>query len=207
MEEQYLLERAKQGDYNAFMQLIEPHEKRLYNLALRITGSREDAEDVLQDTLLSALEHLHDFRGDSAFGTWLYRIAMHNAFRILRKRRGGESVSFEELVSERTDEDEETIPHPEFVAEWRDPAEVAEQNELRRILEEAIQQLPESYRAVFTLRDVEGLSTKEVADILGISEGNVKIRLLRARLKLREILSRYFGDERRQVKHKHRHKR
>lgn len=204
MEEQYLLERAKKGDYNAFMQLIEPHEKRLYNLALRITGSREDAEDVLQDTLLSALEHLHDFRGDAAFGTWLYRIAMHNAFRILRKRRGGESISFEELVAERTEEDEETIPHPEFVAEWRDPAEVAEQNELRRILEGAIQQLPESYRAVFMLRDVEGLSTKEVAEILGISEGNVKVRLLRARLKLREILSRYFGDERKKVKHEHR---
>lgn len=204
MEEQYLLERAKQGDYDAFMQLIEPHEKRLYNLALRITGSREDAEDVLQDTLLSALEHLRDFRGDAAFGTWLYRIAMHNAFRILRRRRGGESVSLEELIAEKADEDEETIPHPEFIAEWRDPAEVAEQNELRRILEEAIQQLPESYRAVFTLRDIEGLSTKEVAEILGISEGNVKVRLLRARLKLREILSRYFGDERKQVTHQHR---
>lgn len=200
-----MLERAKQGDYNAFMQLIEPHEKRLYNLALRITGSREDAEDVLQDTLLNALEHLQDFRGDAAFGTWLYRIAMHNAFRVLRKRRGGESVSFEELVAEKTNEEEETIPHPEFVAEWRDPAEVAEQNELKRILEEAIQQLPESYRTVFMLRDVEGLSTKEVADILGISEGNVKVRLLRARLKLREILSRYFGDERKRVKH-HKHR-
>lgn len=199
-----MLERAKKGDYNAFMQLIEPHEKRLYNLALRITGSREDAEDVLQDTLLNALEHLHDFRGDAAFGTWLYRIAMHNAFRILRRRRGSEIVSFEELVAERTEEDEETIPHPEFVAEWRDPAEVAEQNELRRILDEAIQQLPESYRAVFLLRDVEGLSTKEVADILGISEGNVKVRLLRARLKLREILSRYFGGERKRVRHRHR---
>lgn len=206
MEEQYLLERAKQGDYDAFMQLIEPHEKRLYNLALRITGSREDAEDVLQDTLLSALEHLHDFRGDAAFGTWLYRIAMHNAFRILRRRRGGESVSLEELIAERTEEDDEAIPHPEFIAEWRDPAEVAEQNELRRILEEAIQQLPENYRAVFILRDVEGLSTREVADILGITEGNVKVRLLRARLKLREILSRYFGDERKQVRHKHQHK-
>ncbi|MFN3422227.1 MAG: RNA polymerase sigma factor [Armatimonadota bacterium] len=204
MEEQYLIERAKQGDYNAFMQLIEPHEKRLYNLALKITGSREDAEDVLQDTLLSALEHLHDFRGDAAFGTWLYRIAMHNAFRILRKRRGSESVSLEELITEKVDEDEDTIPHPEFIAEWRDPAEVAEQNELKRILEEAIQQLPESYRAVFLLRDVEGLSTKEVADILGISEGNVKVRLLRARLKLREILSRYFGDERKRVRHEHR---
>ncbi len=203
MDEQYLLERAKQGDYNAFLQLIEPHEKRLYNLALRITGNREDAEDVLQDTLLNALEHLQNFRGDAAFGTWLYRIAMHNAFRILRRRR--ESISYEELVAEKVDEDEETIPHPEFIAEWRDPAEVVEQNELRRILEEAIQQLPESYRAVFTLRDIEGLSTKEVADILGISEGNVKVRLLRARLKLREILSRYFGDERKQVKHKHRH--
>lgn len=204
MEEQHLLERAKQGDYNAFMQLIEPHEKRLYNLALRITGSREDAEDVLQDTLLSALEHLHDFRGDAAFGTWLYRIAMHNAFRILRKRRGNESVSLEELIAEKVDEGEDVIPHPEFIAEWRDPAEVAEENELKRILEEAIQQLPESYRAVFLLRDVEGLSTKEVADILGISEGNVKVRLLRARLKLREILSRYFGDEKKRIRHEHR---
>jgi len=204
MDERYLLERAKQGDYDAFMQLIEPHEQRLYNLALRITGNREDAEDVLQDTLLSALEHLRDFRGESAFGTWLYRIAMHNAFRVLRRRRGSETVSLEELIAERDEENGETLPHPEFIAEWRDPAEIAEQNELRRILDEAIQQLPESYRAVFLLRDVEGLSTKEVAEVLGISEGNVKVRLLRARLKLREILSRYFGDETKRITHKHR---
>lgn len=188
------------------MQLIKPHEQRLYNLALRITGSREDAEDVLQDTLLNALEYLNEFRGEAAFGTWLYRIAMHNAFRVLKKRRGGEVVSLEELTAERTEEDDEPLPHPEFIAEWRDPAEIAEQNELRRILDEAIQQLPENYRAVFLLRDVEGLSTKEVAEILGISEGNVKTRLLRARLRLREILSRYFGDESRKVKRKHQHK-
>ncbi len=205
MNELGLLERAKQGDYEAFLQLIEPHEQRLYKLALRITGSREDAEDVLQDTLLSALEHLHDFRGDAAFGTWLYRIAMHNAFRILRQRRGSETVSLEELVAERKEEDENAIPHPEFIAEWRDPAEIVEQKELRRILDEAIEQLPPSYRSVFLLRDVEGLSTKEVADILGISEGNVKVRLLRARLKLREILSRYFGDPTKQVKPHHQH--
>lgn len=206
MNEQHLLERAKQGDYDAFMQLIEPHEQRLYNLALRVTGSKEDAEDVLQDTLLNALEHLNEFRGEAAFGTWLYRIAMHNAFRVLKKRRGGEVVSLEELTAERTEEDDEPFPHPEFIAEWRDPAEIAEQNELRRIFDEAIQQLPENYRAVFLLRDVEGLSTKEVAEILGISEGNVKTRLLRARLRLREILSRYFGDESRKVKRKHQHK-
>ncbi|MCS7192324.1 MAG: sigma-70 family RNA polymerase sigma factor [Armatimonadetes bacterium] len=202
MNEQNLLEQAKQGDYNAFVKLVEPHERRLYNLALRITGSREDAEDVLQDTLLSALEHLKDFRGDAAFGTWLYRIAMHNAFRLLRQRRS-DTISFEELTSERIEEEDEPLPHPEFIAEWRDPAELAEQKELRRILDEAIQNLPESYRAVFLLRDVDGLSTKEVAEILGISEGNVKVRLLRARLKLREILSRYFGDPTKVVKHKH----
>ncbi|MGQ9520731.1 MAG: RNA polymerase sigma factor [Candidatus Fervidibacter sp.] len=206
MNEQHLLDRAKQGDYDAFMQLVEPHEQRLYNLALRITGSREDAEDVLQDTLLNALEHLNEFRGEAAFGTWLYRIAMHNAFRVLKKRRGGEVISLEELTAERTEEDDEKLPHPEFIAEWRDPAEIAEQNELRRILDEAVQQLPENYRAVFLLRDVEGLSTKEVAEILDISEGNVKTRLLRARLRLREILSRYFGDESRKVKHKHQRK-
>lgn len=202
MNEQYLLERAKQGDYDAFMKLIEPHERRLYNLALRITGSREDAEDVLQDTLLSALEHLPTFRGDAAFGTWLYRIAMHNAFRVLRQRKGN-IVSFKDLTFERTEEDDEPIPHPEFIAEWRDPAEVVEQKELRRILEEAVEKLPKTYKAVFLLRDVEGLSTKEVAEILGISEGNVKVRLLRARLRLREILSQYFGDPKKQIKHKH----
>lgn len=206
MDERYLLERAKQGDHDAFIRLIEPYEQRLYNLALRITGNREDAEDVLQDTLLNALEHLHEFRGESAFGTWLYRIAMHNSFRILRKRRGSEVVSLEDLIAERGEDNEEPLPHPEFVAEWRDPEEIAERNEIRRILDEAIQQLPESYRAVFLLRDVEGLSTKETAKVLGISEGNVKVKLLRARLKLREILSRYFGDESKRVVHKHHHK-
>lgn len=193
MTERELLERAKRGDYQAFLKLIEPHERRIYNLALRITGNREDAEDVLQETLLNVLENLQGFRGDAAFGTWIYRIALHNALRVVQQRKRLETVSLEQLVAEEK-EDEGPLPRPELIAEWHDPEEVTERHELRRLLKEALQQLPETYRSVFVLRDMEGLSTKEVAQVLGISEANVKVRLLRARLKLREILTHYFGD-------------
>jgi RNA polymerase sigma-70 factor (ECF subfamily) len=192
-----LVERAKAGDYRAFEILLGRHEARLYSLALRILRQREDAENVVQSSFLSAIEHLGEFRGDSSFGTWISRIATHGALNALRKRRGLPTVSYSEASRE---DDDGALPHPEFIADWRgDPAEIVERAELRKILGEAIDGLDEKHRVVFVLRDVEGLSVAETARVLGLGESNVKVRLLRARLALREKLTRVFGDPARRV--------
>jgi RNA polymerase sigma-70 factor (ECF subfamily) len=153
-----------------------------------------------QQTFLSAVEHLAGFREEASFSTWLLRIASHAALKVIRKRKGLDTVSLEEAteVSEGVD----SIPHPEFIADWRQsPEELVQRNETRRLLDEALALLDEKHRLVFLLRDVEGLSVKETAEALDLSEANVKVRLLRARLQLREQLTRTLGDpERRLVK-------
>lgn len=198
-----LVLRAKQGDLAAFEALATRYERRVYSLALRLLRQPEDAEDVTQQALLSALEHLDGFREEAAFGTWLMRIATHAALKVLRKRRGLPTVSLEQATEPSATD--ETIPHPEFIADWREsPAVLAERHEVRRLLDEALDQLDEKHRLVFVLRDVEGFSVKETAETLGLTEANVKVRLLRARLQLRERLTAVFGDEARRVP-PHRH--
>jgi RNA polymerase sigma-70 factor (ECF subfamily) len=203
MDDSVLVARAKAGDYEAFEQLVNRHERRLYALAMNIVRQREDAEDVVQTAFLNALEHLNDFREEASFATWITRIATYAALKVLRKRKGLDIVSLDEA----TDENEEgEIPHPEYIADWRDdPAKIVEQRELKRILDEAIDALDEKYRLVFVLRDVEGMSVEETANALGISPANVKVRLLRARLALREKLTRAFGDESKRVVRTHHH--
>jgi RNA polymerase sigma-70 factor (ECF subfamily) len=168
----------------------------------------QDAEDVTQQTFLSALENLDGFRGEASFSTWLLRIASHAALKIIRKRKGLDTVSLEE--SAESNEGGDNIPHPEYIADWRQsPEELVHKNEIRRLLDEALAQLDEKHRLVFLLRDVEGLSVKETAEALGLTEANTKVRLLRARLQLRELLTRSLGDpERRLVRpihHEHSH--
>ena len=188
---------ARQGNYEAFEELVSQYERPMYNLAMRILRRREDAEDVVQQTFLSVLEHLDGFDGRSLFYTWLVRIATNHALKILRKKRGLPSVSFEES----RDQENAPLPHPEFIAPWRDqPDQVAEQHEIQHLLAEAMDQLDEKYRLVFLLRDVEGLSTEEAAEALGISVANAKVRLLRARLMLRELLTRTLGDPNQRVR-------
>lgn len=196
--------RAQSGDYSAFEHLVERHEQHIYNLALRMLGRVHDAEEVVQQTFLSAIEHLKGFRADSKFSTWLIRIATNHALLILRRaaRRNDQPLGSE---ASSADGDEGPLPHPDFIAVWREtPDELASRRETQRILEEALNELDEKYRLVFLLRDVEGLSTAETAEILGITEANVKIRLLRARLMLRERLTHIFGDETKRVE-PHRH--
>jgi RNA polymerase sigma-70 factor (ECF subfamily) len=189
-----LVHRAKNGDLNAFEELINRHERRVYSLARRILRHEHDAEDVTQQTLLSAVEHLPEFREEASFSTWLMRIATHAALKVLRKRKGLPTVSLEEATE--PSEDDDTAPHPEFIADWREnPVILAQRAETQRLLEESLHELDEKHRMVFLLRDVEGMSVKETAEALGISEANVKVRLLRARLQLRERLTRAFGDE------------
>jgi RNA polymerase sigma-70 factor (ECF subfamily) len=193
-----LVHRAKAGDLSAFEELVSQYERRVYTLARRITGHEHDAEDVTQQAFLSALENLAGFREEASFYTWLMRITAHAAFKVNRKRQGLPTISLE-AATEPQDGDA-AIPHPEFIADWRQsPAELAQQSETSRLIEETLAQLDEKHRLIFLLRDVEGLSVKETAEALGLSEANVKVRLLRARLQLRERLTQKFGDETRRV--------
>jgi RNA polymerase sigma-70 factor, ECF subfamily len=199
-----LVQRAKLGDLEAFEALISRYEQRVYSLTLRMLRQEQDAEDVTQQTILSALENLSGFRGEASFSTWLLRIATHAALKIIRKRKGLDTVSLEE-VTEGT-EDSDPVPHPEYIADWRQsPEELVHKNEIKRLLDEALSQLDEKHRLVFLLRDVEGLSVKETAEALGLSEANTKVRLLRARLQLRELLTRTLGDPAHRVMGAHHH--
>jgi RNA polymerase sigma-70 factor, ECF subfamily len=200
-----LVRRAKAGNLDAFEALATRHEQRVYSLAMRMLRQAEDAEDVTQETFLSALENLDGFRGEASFSTWLLRIASHAALKILRKRKGLEMVSLE--AATEASEQYDSVPHPEFIADWRQsPEQLVHQNEIQRLLDDALSRLDEKHRLVFLLRDVEGLSIRETAEALGLSETNTKVRLLRARLQLREQLTQTLGDpatriERRQHHH------
>lgn len=185
--------RAKAGDLSAFESLVARHELRIYGVARRITGNDQDAEDVTQQAFLSAIEHLDGFREESSFATWLSRIATHAALKILRKRSGLPTVSLE--ANTESPDSEGHIPHPEYIADWKSsPEELVYRRETQRFIEDALERLPEKHRLVFVLRDIQGFSIQETAEALGISEVNAKVRLLRARLQLRELLTQQFGD-------------
>jgi RNA polymerase sigma-70 factor (ECF subfamily) len=183
------LAKLKAGEQHAFAELVERYSGTVYNLALRMMDNPQEAEEVLQETFISAFKALDRFEGRSQLGTWLYRIAYNAALMRLRKRQLPTS-SIDEPVT--GDEGEEM---PRQLVDWGAlPADVALSNELRGVLEEAVAKLPDSLRVVFVLRDIEGLSTAEVADSLGLTETNVKVRLHRARLALREQLNGYFAN-------------
>jgi RNA polymerase sigma-70 factor (ECF subfamily) len=185
-----LVQSARTGSLEAFEELVNRHERRIYTLAQRITRNDHDAQDVTQQTFFDALRHLDSFREESAFATWITRIATYAALKIIRKRKGLPTVS---LDDDRHDDDE--LPHPRYIADWREhPATLANRNETRALIEQALTTLDDKHRLVFLLRDVEGLSVKETAEATGLSEANVKVRLLRARLQLREKLTELFGD-------------
>ena len=193
-----LVTRAKAGELDAFEALTNRYERRVYSLALRMLRQEQDAEDVTQQTFLSALENLGGFRGDASFATWLLRIATHAALKVIRKRSGLDTVSLEETTEEA--DSYGTISHPEYIADWRQsPEELVRKHEIRRLLDDALAKLDEKHRLVYLLRDVEGLSVRETAEALGLSEANTKVRLLRARLQLRELLTQTLGDPERRV--------
>jgi RNA polymerase sigma-70 factor (ECF subfamily) len=195
---------AKSGNLDAFEVLTSRYEQRVFGLAMRMLRQEQDAEDVTQQTFLSVLENLEGFRGEASFSTWVLRIASHAALKIIRKRKGMNTVSLEEATE--LSDDFNSIPHPEFIADWRQsPEHLVERNEVRRLLDGALSRLDEKHRLVFLLRDVEGLSIQETAAALDVSEGNVKVRLLRARLQLREDLTRVLGDPKRQLVRSHHH--
>jgi RNA polymerase sigma-70 factor, ECF subfamily len=186
-EELALVQAAKAGDVGAFEQLVRRYDRNVFRIAQHITQNREDAEDVVQDAFLKAYSNLNQFQGQSKFYTWLVRIAVNEALMKLRRRRPERMVSLDEDV--KTEED--SVPRE--VADWSpNPEQQYNQAELRDILTRTVQGLPASFRTVFVLRDVEGLSTEETAEALELSIPAVKSRLLRARLQLRDRLSRYF---------------
>ena len=196
-----LLRRAQTGDFTAFEGLVGRLQGRVYGVAYRILGQAQDAEDVVQQTFLSLIEHIDTFRGESAVATWVLRIATNFALKILRKKQGLPTVPFDDR-----DESFETVPHPDFIAQWREaPDGLVERAELRELLDKAIAELDDKYRVVFVLRDIEELSTEETADALGLSISNVKVRLLRARMQLRERLTRELVDEATRVQPDHTH--
>jgi RNA polymerase sigma-70 factor (ECF subfamily) len=196
--ERELLRQAQQGDSAAFEALVDRFQLRVYGLARRIVGQGQDAEDVTQQTFLSIIEHIDRFRGESAVATWILRIATNHALKVLRKRRGLPTVPLEAVAD--PDDSYATLPHPGYIARWRDnPEDLAQRAEVRQLVEQALTDLDDKYRVVFALRDIEGLSVKETAEALGLSEANVKVRLLRARLQLRERLTLALGEETTQV--------
>src|ERR1700758_3132595 len=188
-EELSLVQAAKRGDDSAFEELVRRYDRNVFRIAQHITQNREDAEDVVQEAFLKAYGNLSKFQEQSKFYTWLVRIAVNEALMKLRRRRPERTVSLDEDV--KTEDDS----LPREVADWSpNPEQQYSQAELRDILTRTIQGLPPSFRTVFVLRDVEGLSTEETADALDLSIPAVKSRLLRARLQLRERLNKYFKN-------------
>ena len=186
--EDVLVAEARAGKAESFTTLINQYDRHIYRLALNITGNQEDAEDVLQDSFLKAYSNLGQFQGGSRFYTWLVRIAVNEALMKLRKRRGASWVSLDEPVE--TDDRSLT---PREIEDWgENPEQSYAKTELQDILGQAIEKLEPQFRTVFMLRDVEEFSTDETAKMLGLSVPAVKSRLLRARLRLRDLLNKYF---------------
>lgn len=183
-----LVAKAKEGNAEAFTVLVNQYERNIFRLAMNITSNREDAEDVLQETFLKAYTHLGRFQGNSRFYTWVVRIAVNESLMKLRKRRSDRQVSLDEKLE--TDDDSLL---PREIVDWGDnPEQRYAKSEWQEILAEATQTLEPAFRTVFMLRDIEQLSTEETAEALGLSVPAVKSRLLRARLKLRQRLNKYF---------------
>lgn len=180
-----LIEKAKAGDKIALAQLVSKYEKTVYSFAFKICRNKDKAEHTMQETFLSVIKSLYQFDGKSKFSTWLYRIVVNHCLMMARS-----DPHKDKFYS--TDDDELSFEEPE-VKHWADiPEERVLNDELKQLMDEAISKLPPDYKIVFLLRDVEGLSTQETADTLGLTVPAVKSRLHRARLFLRNELKPYF---------------
>lgn len=185
-----LVERLRRQDPGAPEALVAAFGDRVYRLAIRITGNEQDAEEVAQDALWTAARKIDSFKGESAFGSWLYRITANTAYQKLRGRQGRRlEVSWDDLVPSFDEQGHHVEPALDWSAKVEEPAL---QTELRTVLTSAINDLPGDYRTAFLLHDVEGLSNPEIAETLHISLPAVKSRVHRSRLFLRERLARYI---------------
>jgi RNA polymerase sigma-70 factor (ECF subfamily) len=189
MSNEISLEALIAGDRAEFARMVDLYSNPIYRLGLRMLGNSQDAEDILQNTFLNALVHLPTFEGRSSLSTWLYRIAANEALMLLRKKKP--EINLEDAEADESAEDLK----PAYFVDWSAlPEEELLSGEGKKVLDQAIQDLPESMRIVFLLRDIEGLSIKETAEALRLTETNVKTRLLRARMFLREQLSTYYRE-------------
>src|SRR6059036_528255 len=187
-----LVAALRRGDPTAAEYLVAAYGDRACRLATRITGNAQDAEEAVQDAFLSLIRKIDTFRGDSAFGSWLYRIVANAAYQRCRRRRGrGADISLDELLPAFDKHGCHVAPVADWSMSVDDPAR---QTELRMVLSTAIEKLPAHYRAVVVLRDVEGLSHQEIAETLGLTAVNVKTRVHRARLFLRKQLGAHIPE-------------
>ncbi len=189
ISEDFSLEALRTGDRAEFARLVETYSGVIYRLAVKMLEDPQDAEDVLQETFLKAYRSLPNFDGRSSLSTWLYRIATNEALMLLRRRKRV-TVSIEEPL-----EGEEQEQEPMQIVDWCCmPEGELMSAEARAHMDKAVEALSPALRAVFVLRDIEGLSTQETGEVLNLSEMAVKTRLSRARLRLRELLSEYYGE-------------
>jgi RNA polymerase sigma-70 factor (ECF subfamily) len=188
-QQDFSIEALRAGDRAEFARLVDTYSTLIYRLGLKMLGNQQDAEDILQNTFLNALTHLANFEGRSSISTWLYRIAANEALMMIRRRKS--NFNLEDMQPEDSDD----VPLPETFVDWSImPEKELLSGEGKGVLETAIKKLPENLRMVFILRDVEDLSIRETAEILNLTEVNVKTRLLRARMALREQLSSYYAE-------------
>lgn len=184
-----LIEKFRKGCQSSFEELISRYETKAHNLAMRLTRNAEDAEEVLQDVFVTVYRKIDGFEGKAKFSSWLYRITVNAAFMKLRKRRQDQSVPLEDLAP--------NVQNKAISQQFTTLAmcdSLTMNNEIKDALEGAISKLPDDYRAVFVLRDIDGLSNKEVGQILNLSIPAVKSRLHRSRLMLRKRLRRFYED-------------
>ncbi len=185
-----LVDAARRGDYAAFERLVSRFRDRIFRLARGMTSNDDEAEEVVQDTFLAVFRKLGTFRGESSVSSWIYRVAANNALMRLRRQRRKPHLSIEDARPDFTEDGTEFVDSP---GDWaRQPDEKLLDRELGVRIESAIAELPEKYRMVLLLRDVEGLSNEQVADTLGVTVPTVKSRLHRSRLFVRDELETYF---------------
>lgn len=187
MEEQEIIELAQGGDRKALSELVKNYEQTVYNFSFKICRNKERAEHTMQETFLSMVKSLHQFSGESKLSTWLYRVVANHCLMLARSEKKYRFASID---------DEDALIDEKNISDWKiTPDKVTENNELKKLLDEAIENLAPEYRIVFMLRDVEGLSTEETANIVELSIPAVKSRLHRARAYLRNELNKRFQNE------------
>lgn len=181
--EQLLLERSKAGDVDAFEKLIEIYQKKIFNLAYRIVGNYDDASDLAQEALIRIFKSIANFKEQSSFSTWVYRITTNVCLDEIRKKKNRRVLSLDEEIHVEDGEMKRQIMSDDPL-----PDEVAEREELRSIVSRAIDSLPEEQRVMITLRDIQGLSYEEIAEVLNCPGGTVKSRINRSRQALKNVL-------------------